>query len=486
MTLSELLAGIYDGEIDPRFKETEIFSISCDSRKVMMGGLFVALQGFAQNGADFIEAAIGKGAYAVATSADVDRLRKEYHRVCFLKVDNPREFLQGAVYKYLGNPSNDVRTIGITGTNGKTTITYLIESILKEAGKECGVVGTVNYRLADNVVPARQTTPSFIDNQHFLKGLALQRVPYCAIEVSSHALTQGRVHGINFRGAVFTNLTNDHLDYHETIENYFAVKSLLFTGLASEATAVINIDDPYGRRLLPMTKANVFTYGIKNQADVMAKDVQLDISGSRLILACPTGESEIQTPFIGIYNVYNILAAASICLAERLDLNIIKRGIERLSIVPGRLERVSCGQDFSIFIDYAHTPDALENVLTALREVSRTRIILVFGCGGNRDKSKRALMGNAADRLADFSIVTSDNPRNEDPRSIIDQIIPGFHHDHYKVIVNRKEAIHHALKMAKPGDMVLIAGKGHENYQVFADGPVHFNEREIIEKIFKC
>jgi UDP-N-acetylmuramoyl-L-alanyl-D-glutamate--2,6-diaminopimelate ligase len=260
----------------------------------------------------------------------------------------------------------------------------------------------------------------------------------------------------------------------------------LFTGLAPESTAVINADDLYGQRLLSMTKAKIMTYGIEQKADVMAKDIQLDLSGSRFKLVCSAGDTEIQTRTIGVHNIYNILSAASMCLAEGVKLDVIKRGIARLGVVPGRLESVECKEGFSIFIDYAHTQDALKNVLETIRRTSRTRIILVFGCGGDRDKTKRSLMGQVADQLADISIVTSDNPRSEDPRSIIDQIIPGFHKGRYEVIVSREEAISRALAMAKKGDTILIAGKGHETYQVFADGPVHFNEREIVRKYLKC
>ncbi|HQP10851.1 MAG TPA: UDP-N-acetylmuramoyl-L-alanyl-D-glutamate--2,6-diaminopimelate ligase, partial [Candidatus Omnitrophota bacterium] len=366
------------------------------------------------------------------------------------------------------------------------TITYLLEAILGQAKKECGVIGTVNYRLADTVVPAGQTTPGFLDNQHFLTSLAWQHVPYCVMEVSSHALTQDRVHGIDFKGAIFTNLTSDHLDYHETRENYFQAKSLLFRNLGPGSTAVINIDDPYGQRLLSMTQAKVVTYGIERTADVMAKKIRMDMSGSRFALIALEGKVEIKTRLVGMYNIYNILAAISMCLAEGVSLKDIRKGIDRLGAVPGRLERVDCGQKFSVFIDYAHTQDALKNVLETVRKISKAKIILVFGCGGNRDKTKRPLMGEVAGRLADFAFVTSDNPRNEDPQSIIDQILPGFQRDNYKVIVNREEAIGQALKMAKSGDAVLIAGKGHEMYQIFANGPVYFNEREIVKKFLTC
>ncbi len=486
MKLNELLAGIYAGEIEERFTQTKILSVSCDSRKAMMGGIFVVFKGYSCDGSDFIEAAVKKGVFAVATSDDIEHLQKKYENVCFIKVDDPQEFLQGVVLKLFGNPSEDVKTIGVTGTNGKTTVAYLVEAIINEAEKECGVIGTINYRLSKNVIPARQTTPSFIDNQHFLTGLAWQDVPYCVIEVSSHGLTQGRVHGIAFKAAIFTNLTSDHLDYHQTTENYFEAKARLFTGLTPEATAVINTDDPYGRQLLAMTKAKIVTYGIEQQADVMAKDIQLDMLESRFTLTCVDGDIEIQSNLIGMYNIYNILAAVSACIAEKLDFDTIKRGVASLGFIPGRMERVDYGQDFSVFIDYAHTQDALENVLEAIRQVSQTKIILVFGCGGDRDRAKRPLMGKVAGQLANLSIVTSDNPRNEDPQSIIDEIVPGFDQDNYKVIINREEAIGEAIKEAKTGDTVLIAGKGHETYQVLADGKVDFNEREIIKKFLKC
>ncbi|MCK5260221.1 MAG: UDP-N-acetylmuramoyl-L-alanyl-D-glutamate--2,6-diaminopimelate ligase [Candidatus Omnitrophica bacterium] len=486
MKLNELLDGIYTGEIEERFTQTKILSVSCDSRKAMMGGIFVVFKGFSCDGSDFIEEAVKKGVFAVATSDDIEHLQRKYENVYFIKVDDPQEFLQGVVLKLFGNPSEDVKTIGVTGTNGKTTVAYLVEAIINETKKECGVIGTINYRLSDNIIPARQTTPGFIDNQHFLTGLAWQDVPYCVIEVSSHALTQDRVHGIDFKTAIFTNLTSDHLDYHQTTENYFEAKSRLFTGLAPEATAVINTDDSYGRQLLAMTKAKIVTYGIEHQADVMAKDIQLDMLESRFTLTCADGDIEIQSNLIGMYNIYNILAAVSACIAEKLDLDTIKRGVANLGFIPGRLERVDYGQDFSVFIDYAHTQDALENVLKAIRQVSQTKIILVFGCGGDRDRSKRPLMGQVAGRLADLSIVTSDNPRSEDLQSIINEIVPGFDQDNYKVIVNREEAIGEAIKEAKADDMVLIAGKGHETYQVLADGKVDFNEREIIEKFLKC
>jgi UDP-N-acetylmuramyl-tripeptide synthetase len=482
MQLEKLLDDVSSSRIDPQFRHLDVQAISCDSRKVIKGTLFVALQGGQHNGTEFIKDAIRNGASVVVSSENMNLQRVANPKVCFLTADNAKEFLAGAVKRLYGNPSAAVKTIGITGTNGKTTVSYLIESILGASGRKSGVIGTVNYRIAGEITPSLNTTPDFVFNQHFLRALARKHIPYCVMEVSSHALDQRRVEFINFRTAVFTNLTSDHLDYHKSRERYFAAKAQLFTQLDPGGIAVINVDDIYGRQLCSMTDAKIITYGMTHQADVMAKDVRMTIDRNRFFIAYGGEEIEIEAKLIGKFNIYNMLAAAAACLAEGISYKVIKKGIERLEYVPGRLETVASGQDFPVFIDYAHTEDALENVLTTVREVSDARVILVFGCGGDRDKTKRPLMGKVAGRLADIAIVTSDNPRSEPPQSIIDQIVAGFQENNYKVIVNRKEAIHEALGMAGPGDLVLIAGKGHEDYQVLADKTIDFNERRIIQE----
>ena len=486
MRLDKLLEDIYAGEIKLSFERVDVSSISCDSRKVVKGDMYVALKGAVYDGNDFIEDAALKGAAIVVIRQDSKFLKTDNADVCYLTVEDTKIFLRKTINRLYGNLSRQVATIGITGTNGKTTVAYLIESVLKEDQKACGVIGTVNYRTGRTTVTATQTTPDFVDNQKFLADLASHDIPYCVMEVSSHALTQGRVDGINFTVAIFTNLTSDHLDYHKTREQYFMSKAQLFTALKTEAAAVINIDDIYGRKLCSMIKAKIVTYGIKQKADVTASAIQLNIAGSCFTLAYGDHKIEIQSQLIGTYNIYNILAASSACLTQGVDLKIVKRGIERLTSIPGRLEYVDRGQDFSIFIDYAHTEDALKNVLSAIRQVSDSKVILVFGCGGDRDVSKRYLMGRVASTLADHSIVTSDNPRSEDPQYIIDQIVEGFSGDHYEVIVNRKEAIAQALKVAQTGDIVLIAGKGHETYQILGCERIDFNERKIIEECLSC
>jgi len=486
MRLDELLQNIYIGEIKMPFKRINILSINCDSRKIGKEEMYIALKGAQYDGNDFVEEAIDKGASVVVAGKDSKFLRTENTDVCYLAVDDTKDFLKKVIKRFYGDPSRQVKIIGITGTNGKTTVAYLIESVLNEDQKSCGVIGTVNYRKNNTIVSATQTTPDFVDNQKFLADLAQQNIPYCVMEVSSHALTQDRVYGIHFSAGVFTNLTSDHLDYHKTRENYFASKAKLFSNLAPDSTAVINGDDLYGRKLCLMTEAQVMTYGIEQKSDVMAKDVQLNISGSHFTLISSNGKIEIQTKLIGMYNIYNILAAVSVCLAQGVSAESIKNGIERLTSIPGRLEHVDQGQNFSIFIDYAHTEDALESVLTAIRQVSKSKVILVFGCGGDRDTSKRLFMGRVANELADLSIVTSDNPRGENPQSIIDQITKGFLKENYKVVVNRKEAIKQALDIAQANDIVLIAGKGHETYQILGDQKIDFNERKIIEECLTC
>lgn len=357
----------------------------------------------------------------------------------------------------------------------------MIEAILHEAEKDCSVIGTVNYRIGERVLPAINTTPGLVDNQQLLSDIVKEGVEYCVMEVSSHALDQGRTDLIDFSTAVYTNLTSDHLDYHKTIDRYFAAKAKLFINLNIQAKSIINVDDDHGSKLFSKTNSQILTYGIHRNAEVMAHDIQSDISGTEFKLICDEGEVVIRTNLVGNYNVSNILAASAYAISEGIGLDKIKKGVERFEFVPGRLEHIDYGQDYSIFIDYAHTQDALENVLQMLKNTSDARIILVFGCGGDRDRTKRPAMGKIASQFADVTIVTNDNPRSEDPEFIIDEIISGFENDDYIKIIKRKDAIRKALDMAEHGDIVLIAGKGHEDYQIFKDQTVQFNEREIIK-----
>lgn len=482
MLLKELIKGIDAGEVSQASLNFNITSICSDSRQVKDGSLFVAIKGAIEDGQKFINDALMRGAKVVVkkrASSDCNAPSN----ACILSADDPLQFLREALLRFYDNPSRKIKTIGITGTNGKTTITYLVESIIKCAGKSCGVIGTVNHRYAGEFFSAKNTTPGIVDNYGYLSSMAEKGMDYCIMEVSSHALAQKRIDGINFGVGVFTNLTGDHLDYHKCLDDYFKAKSLLFLGLSKEASALINTDDAYGRQLLSMTQAKTKTYGIKNKADIMVKDIECSIDGASFTLTTRDGDIAIATKMVGMHNIYNILAAAGICLNENISLSDIRDGIEKNVCIPGRMERIDCGQDFYVFTDYAHTEDALLNVLKSLKDVNKGKIILVFGCGGDRDQSKRAKMGRVACSLADRNVITNDNPRGEEPQEIVDQIVAGFDKNNYKVVLDRRDAILESFKMAKENDVVLIAGKGHEDYQIFKDKTIKFDERNIVREL---
>jgi UDP-N-acetylmuramoyl-L-alanyl-D-glutamate--2,6-diaminopimelate ligase len=485
MLLKDLLAEIYPSPLPIQFAEYHINHIYIDSRQTQPNGLFVACKGSNLDGTKFIDMAIDKGAMAVVVPSGTQIINPR-EKVCYLEVNDTNLFLRKLAKRFFDDPSQQIRVVGITGTNGKTTVSNLVESIISSAGRTSGLIGTIHYRIGRKIIPSNNTTPGFLDMQKLLDEMVSEGMDYCVMEVSSHGLVQRRVDMIDFKAAVFTNLTSDHLDYHKTRDNYFQAKALLFTELSPQSAAIINVDDTYGRKLISMTSGKVITYGIENTADIMAKDVQLSISGTQFKLVTPQEQISVRTKLVGLFNVYNILSAVGVGVAEGLGLGVIKEGIERLSNVPGRLEKIDCGQDFTVIVDYAHTQDALENVLKTIRVTSDSKIILVFGCGGDRDKTKRPAMGKVAGRLADFSIVTSDNSRSEEPEDIIQQIITGFEKDNYTVVIDREQAIRSALKMAQKGDVVLIAGKGHENYQIFKDKTIRFDEKQIVREALLC
>lgn len=468
----------------PEFQGLEISSIETDSRRAHSGALFVCLKGPKQDGHAFVNDAIQKGCRAILVDpAHASNLTLT--GVCLLAHADPVKILPVLLNRLHHQPCETVHVIGITGTNGKTTTTYLVESIYESAGRRCGVIGTVNYRFAGKVLAAKNTTPGVVDNFGHITDMKEAGMQACVMEVSSHALVQGRVAGLRFQEAVFTNLTSDHLDYHKTQEEYFLAKALLFDGSYDVRHAIINGDDAFGPRLKAMSAVPVTMYGMVNPADIRAVQLKMDLSGSRFDLETPQGTIAIKTPLMGKHNVYNILAAAGICLKEGFSLTEIQKGVARLSGVPGRLERIDQGQPFSIFVDYAHTEDALQNVLTSIREVKPSRILVLFGCGGDRDKTKRPKMASVVERYADVAIVTNDNPRTEDPLAIVADIKRGFQKNNYEVILDREQAIRKILTSAKAGDCVLIAGKGHEDYQIFKDRTIHFDDREICRSILK-
>ncbi|MDD5465896.1 MAG: UDP-N-acetylmuramoyl-L-alanyl-D-glutamate--2,6-diaminopimelate ligase [Candidatus Omnitrophica bacterium] len=462
----------------------KIKGITSDSKQVKKGFVFVAIKGNRQDGSCFINEAIARGASAVVVQKKRPQI-KIPGKVKLITVNDCRKFLAKAANKFYGFPSAKLKVVGTTGTNGKTTISYLIEALAKESGHACGVIGTIDYHFKGKVIESKNTTPGCVELQSLLARMYAGGVKYCAMEVSSHALDQDRVAGINFNRAIFTNLTQDHLDYHKNLENYFQAKARLFRSLPSSGVAIINNDDSYGRRIKRLTGAKILTYGIKRPSAVMAKDIDFDMHGAEFTLVAPKINLRIKTHLVGRHNIYNMLAAIAWGISEKLSIKDIKSAIEKFKNVCGRLEKVVCKRGYSIFVDYAHTPDALFNVISALRPLVKGRMIVVFGCGGERDKLKRPKMGRVVTELADYAIITSDNPRSEDPLRIIEDVCAGIDKNNYCRKPGRFEAIRAGLSMAKKDDCLLLAGKGHENYQVLKDGAVHFNDKEVVLKCLK-
>jgi UDP-N-acetylmuramoyl-L-alanyl-D-glutamate--2,6-diaminopimelate ligase len=469
--------------------DTAVKGITYDSRAVKPGDLFIALSGKHNNGKNFISEALAKGAVAVVSD--------EYRQMdgaTLLVVKDTLQAMAALSADFYGHPDRQLLLVGVTGTNGKTTITYFLESILENAGLPTGVMGTVNYRYGKTSYPAANTTPQSADVYRFMGELVKDRRKAAVMEVSSHALSLGRVEGLEFDIAIFTNLTRDHLDFHQTMENYFEAKASLFAGLADgtknrQKFAIINTDDPWGRKLLERTiRAKTITYGIKQKAEVFAEAPHISSRGTEFTLITPLGNKKVRLSHLGQHNVYNALAAAAAALGAGLPLDKVVEGLEKATAVPGRLERVEAGQNYTVVVDFAHTDDALHNVLTALRELKPARIITIFGCGGDRDRSKRPLMGDIASELSDYVIVTSDNPRSEQPEKIALDIEVGIrrkHRNNYQVLLDREQAIAQAISMAMKGDIVLIAGKGHETYQILGDRRIHFNDTETALRFVK-
>jgi len=485
MKLKHLLTTVFDQDLPAGWDNHDIDLVVTDSRQVSASTLFVAVKGTALNGEAFIPDAVTRGAKVIAKQG-TPMTAWTHDDVLLLSVPDIQKFLVAILQRLYGQSQKLLVMFGITGTNGKTTVSYLLESILEQAERNCGVIGTVEHRFAGARIKAHNTTPGLVDNYALLAQMVESGIQVCVMEVSSHALSQGRVDGIDFSTAVFTNLTRDHLDYHKTEEAYFLAKSKLFTGLTAYASAVINHDDQYASRLIGMLNApKVVTYGLKDKADVRAENVHMTLEGTSMDIVQGMDRISLSTRLVGRHNVYNCLAAFAAASVQGIDLEEIQMGIESMVNVPGRLESIDAGQDFSVFVDYAHTDDALLKVLGSLRELCKGKLIVVFGCGGDRDPGKRPRMAKVADTLCDFSIITNDNPRTEDPQQIIDQIRAGFHSVHYKVTPDRKEAIQEGLEMAEPDDVVLIAGKGHEDYQIFQYETIPFDERSIVRQILE-
>ena len=459
-------------------------SIAYDSRRVQRNGLFVALRGEKNDGHEFIGQAIENGASVIVA----EREEKNPRATCLL-VENTRTALADLAATFYGLPARRLKLAAVTGTNGKTTTTFLIKHICEKAGLRCGLIGTVRYEIGERVLPAARTTPESLDLQELLAQIANAGCRAAAMEVSSHALTQERVRGLEWDVAVFTNLTQDHLDYHGTMENYFESKAKLFVQLAQQQkkrkpVAVVNMDDHYGEQLLDKIgkKISVITFGMGVRADFRASNYRMEFGGTSYQLDARGKSYLVRLPLIGRFNVANSMAALAAANALGLNLREAVLSLGKSPQVPGRLEMVPAKRKFQVFVDYAHTPDALLNVLKTLRQLEPGRLIVVFGCGGDRDRQKRPLMGRIADQNADYSIITSDNPRKEDPNAIISEIEKGFGSDRYEKVAGRAEAIARAIALAQPRDIILIAGKGHETYQEFADHTVPFDDIQVARR----
>jgi UDP-N-acetylmuramoyl-L-alanyl-D-glutamate--2,6-diaminopimelate ligase len=481
MKIKELLRGVPIVKFTGN-EEAQVKGIAYSSRSVESGDMFAALRGERHNGYDFVPEAISKGATAILS----ERPALFEIELNWIQVQEARKSLAFCSANFYRHPSRKLKVIGITGTKGKTTITYLLESILRASGYSPGVIGTISYRGPGLHRRAERTTPEAPDIQRMMASMVRQHAGYCLMEVSSHSLELDRVTGIEFDIVLFTNLSGEHLDYHHTMERYFeAKKKLFFLPGNKKRTAVINSDDPWGKRMVDELHMGAVTYGLKPEALVRADGYLLSDKGVEVSVKHPGGKIKIFSPLIGRPNIYNILAAVSTALVLKIPDSEIIRGISSLTGVPGRFEKIKNSLGLNIFVDYAHNDDALRQLLETARELTREKVILVFGAGGDRDRSKRSRMGEAAGRLADYTIITSDNPRSEEPMAIIDEIERGMNksgNDRYEIIPDRKEAVVRALSLGRSGDYVLVAGKGHEDYQILKDRIIHFSDAEVIRE----
>ncbi len=473
--------------------DREISGVVFDSREAKEGVLFVAIPGFKQDGSLYIKEALQRGARAYITSTPFEGLNamglstKDATAIC---VEDCRAALAWVGREFYHRPANDLDLIGITGSNGKTTLTFILESVLAAAGEPTGVIGSIDYRYGGVSFPAPMTTPESVEIHRMLREMADIGVTHCFLEVSSHSLALKRALGLDFSVGVFTNFSRDHLDFHGSMEDYKNAKKSLFTE-HDVKKSVINTDDPVGREFAAINSQNTTTLGIDLPADVMAEDLVLSDRGSEFTLKTPFGSHRLKSKLPGRHNVYNLLCGAATALSLGVPFDDVLQGLERVEQIPGRFERVDAGQDFTVAVDYAHTDDALKNILTAAREFCPNKIITVFGCGGDRDAGKRQAMGRWGVELSDFAVVTTDNPRSEDPEKIIAEICEGIpdpvkRSERYSVAVDRREAIERAINKAETGDLVLIAGKGHEDYQIFKDRVVDFDDRKVAEQILNA
>ncbi len=469
----------------PEVSSLNIQGLNYDSRRIKAGDLFFAFSGAKADGRQFAQAAIEKGAVAIVSEGGAP----ENLNAPWIQTSFARRTLALAARRFYSSATQDISLTGITGTNGKTTTSYLIDSILRANGKKTAVIGTIEYRMGDEIRPAVNTTPESLDTYQLLKELNSIGGTHAVMEVSSHALELGRVMGFSFHAAIFTNLTQDHLDFHGTMDEYFAAKLKLFQGQDAPPprNSIINFDDYYGRRIRVHTDSQAWWYGKSAGAPIRAGNIQNTFNGLQFDIWHERGILKIQSPLLGEINVYNILAACAVGLSYEIPDDVIEKGIADCHTVPGRFERVNEGQPFLVIVDYAHTPDALKNVIAGARALKPERVITLFGCGGDRDRSKRPLMAEAASKDSDYVVLTSDNPRSEDPLVIMTDAMVGlqrFDTPHHAE-PDRAKAIRHAIHQAGPRDIVILAGKGHETYQILQHETIHFDDREVAREVLK-
>jgi UDP-N-acetylmuramoyl-L-alanyl-D-glutamate--2,6-diaminopimelate ligase len=485
MELLTLLSYLHEIQPINLKKNPIITSIEMDSREVKKGSLFICVKGYTVDGHDYAEQAVKNGAAAIIAEKDVPV------DVPVIKVKDSRRAMAILADAFYGQPTHKLHLIGVTGTNGKTTTTYLIDQIFQAYGKKTGLIGTIQMKIGNETFETKNTTPESLTLQKVFHQMLEKGVETAVMEVSSHALDMGRVHGCDFDVAVFTNLTQDHLDYHETMEKYLQAKGLLFAQLGNRYNhqkpkfAVLNSDEPASSVYKRMTAAHIITYGIDHDSDIIAKNIVMTSNGTSFDLVTPTEKVKMNIQLIGRFSVYNVLAAVAASLASGVPLDVIVDALEKTKGVPGRFEVVNVGQKFTVIVDYAHTPDSLENVLKTIQQFAKGKIYTVVGCGGDRDRTKRPIMANIAVTYSDKAIFTSDNPRTEDPMQILKDMEADLEKTNYCSIVDRKKAIEYAVSLAKEEDVILIAGKGHETYQIIGKDIFEFDDRKVAAEAIK-
>ena len=475
MKLKELLKGINCRIVGD--EEVEVTGVAYDSREVKEGNLFFCIQGFNSDGHRYAPKAVEAGAACLVVSRQLELNVPQV----VVKAEQDRKAMSQIAAAFYGNPSEKLCMIGVTGTSGKTSTTYMLKSILEKAGRKVGLIGTVHTVIGEKVIPAERTTPEAPDLQKILAEMVQAGLDTVVMEVSSHSLFLDRVYGIAFECGIFTNLSQDHLDFHKDFEHYFLAKSMLFANCKKSA---INADDPYGRRLPAYAGGEVVTFGQNPQADICAKEICLHTDHSEFVLQTKNGEMLLHLGLPGEFMIYNALSAFAVGAMLGIEPEVIKAGLEAVHYIPGRVENLDTrGGNFSIVLDYCHKPEALESVLKMIKGYAQGRVVCIFGCGGNRDAVKRPIMGKIAENIADFCIVTSDNPRFEDPYAIIEEITAGMKKDNHIMVEDRREAIRYAIEHAQPGDVILLAGKGHEDYQEIKGVHYPFDEKVVVGEI---